>query len=77
LRGSKHPVRLTFGRRDGRRSNRGHALATRAAIREIDYQFLLRHLDRIGYGGWVGCEYRPLTTTEAGLGWMKQFTGVP
>ena len=39
---------------------------------EIDYSFLLPFLDRIGYRGWVGCEYRPLTTTEAGLSWMKQ-----
>jgi hydroxypyruvate isomerase len=37
---------------------------------EIHYPFLLAHLDRIGYRGWVGCEYRPATTTEAGLGWM-------
>lgn len=36
---------------------------------EINYAFLLRHLDRIGYRGWVGCEYKPATTTEAGLGW--------
>jgi hypothetical protein len=28
---------------------------------------LLGHLDRIGYQGWVGCEYKPETTTEAGL----------
>ncbi|MDN3853284.1 hypothetical protein, partial [Pseudomonas aeruginosa] len=20
---------------------------------------------------WIGCEYKPATTTEAGLGWMK------
>jgi hydroxypyruvate isomerase len=38
---------------------------------EIAYAFVLPLLDRIGYDGWVGCEYRPLTTTEAGLGWMK------
>ncbi|MDO2285992.1 hydroxypyruvate isomerase, partial [Escherichia coli] len=24
-----------------------------------------------GYQGWIGCEYKPATTTEAGLGWMK------
>jgi hydroxypyruvate isomerase len=40
---------------------------------EINYGFLLRHLDRIGYRGWVGCEYRPLGNTEAGLGWMRPF----
>jgi hypothetical protein len=27
------------------------------------------HLDEIGYQGWIGCEYKPKTTTEAGLGW--------
>jgi len=37
---------------------------------EINYSFLFAHLDRIGYAGWVGCEYKPLTTTEAGLGWL-------
>lgn len=40
---------------------------------EINYPFLFQHLDRIGYQGWVGCEYRPLTTTEAGLGWMRPY----
>ncbi|WP_296251743.1 hydroxypyruvate isomerase [Pseudomonas sp. UBA4194] len=43
---------------------------------EINYRFLFEHLDRIGYQGWVGCEYKPLTTTEAGLGWMKQLNVV-
>ncbi|MEX5684156.1 hydroxypyruvate isomerase [Pseudomonas silesiensis] len=38
---------------------------------EINYRFLLEYLDRIGYQGWIGCEYKPLTTTEAGLGWLK------
>ena len=36
---------------------------------EINYAFLFAHLDRIGYGGWIGCEYKPATSTEAGLGW--------
>jgi hydroxypyruvate isomerase len=39
---------------------------------EINYAFLFKHLDRIGYSGWVGCEYKPATTTEAGLGWRQQ-----
>lgn len=39
---------------------------------EINYPFLFAHLDCIGYDGWIGCEYRPATTTEAGLGWRKQ-----
>ena len=37
---------------------------------EINYAFLFRHLDAIGYRGWVGCEYKPLTTTLEGLGWL-------
>ena len=40
---------------------------------EIDHGFLFRHLDRIGYAGHVGCEYKPATTTEAGLGWLQRF----
>ncbi len=39
---------------------------------EINYAFLLPLIDRLGYEGWVGCEYRPLTTTEAGLAWMAR-----
>jgi hydroxypyruvate isomerase len=39
---------------------------------EINYAFLFAHLDRIGYDGWIGCEYKPLTTTEAGLGWIER-----
>jgi hydroxypyruvate isomerase len=38
---------------------------------EINYPFLFAHLDRIGYSGWDGAEYRPWTTTEAGLGWLE------
>jgi hydroxypyruvate isomerase len=38
---------------------------------EINYPFLFAHLDRIGYRGWVGCEYKPATTTEAGLHWRQ------
>jgi hydroxypyruvate isomerase len=39
---------------------------------EIHYAFLFAHLDRIGYDGYVGCEYKPATTTEAGLGWRQK-----
>lgn len=37
---------------------------------EINYAWFFRHLDAIAYAGWVGCEYKPATTTEAGLGWL-------
>lgn len=38
---------------------------------EINYRFLFAHLDAIGYDGWIGCEYKPRATTQAGLGWIK------
>jgi hydroxypyruvate isomerase len=38
---------------------------------EINFAFLFAHLDRIGYAGWVGCEYMPANGTEAGLGWRQ------
>lgn len=44
---------------------------------EINYSFLFAHLDRIGYSGWIGCEYKPATTTEAGLGWRQRLTTQP
>jgi hydroxypyruvate isomerase len=39
---------------------------------EINYPFLFAHLDRIGYDGWIGCEYKPATTTEEGLSWRQR-----
>jgi hydroxypyruvate isomerase len=41
---------------------------------EINYPFLFRHLDHIGYGGWIGCEYKPRGATAAGLGWLREFS---
>ncbi|MEQ1578242.1 MAG: 2-oxo-tetronate isomerase [Hyphomicrobium sp.] len=38
---------------------------------EIDYPPLFQLLDRLGYDGWVGCEYRPKSGTLEGLGWME------
>jgi len=40
---------------------------------EINYPFLFQHFDRIGYKGWIGCEYRPAGKTEDGLGWLKPY----
>ncbi len=39
---------------------------------EINYPFLFAQLDRIGYTGWIGCEYKPANGTEAGLGWRQR-----
>jgi len=41
---------------------------------EINYPFLFRHLDAIGYTGWIGCEYKPRAKTVEGLGWIKTLT---
>jgi len=40
---------------------------------ELDYRYLLRLLDELGYEGWVGCEYRPRDGTQNGLGWLRRF----
>lgn len=41
---------------------------------EINYKFLFKHLDAIGYKGSIGCEYKPTSKTEDGLGWMQSLT---
>lgn len=38
---------------------------------KLDYRYLFRLLDELGYAGWVGCEYRPRGRTEDGLGWLR------
>ncbi len=40
---------------------------------EINYDFLLPHIDSLGYEGWVGCEYAPAGDTAAGLGWAAKY----
>ena len=39
---------------------------------EINYDYLFRRLDELGYAGWVGCEYKPKTTTVDGLAWLDR-----
>lgn len=39
---------------------------------EVDYSWLMAHLAALGYQGYVGAEYHPKCTTEAGLGWMQR-----
>lgn len=43
---------------------------------EINYHFLFNFIDSSDYDGWVGCEYKPATTTEAGLGWLKAYNQI-
>jgi 2-dehydrotetronate isomerase len=40
---------------------------------EVNYPAVLAALDRLGYAGWVGCEYKPRGRTEDGLAWAKPF----
>ncbi|WP_024517290.1 2-oxo-tetronate isomerase [Bradyrhizobium sp. Tv2a-2] len=43
---------------------------------ELNYPFLFDELDRLGYGGFVGCEYNPRGKTTDGLAWFKPYAGV-
>jgi hydroxypyruvate isomerase len=40
---------------------------------ELNYPFLFEELDRLGYQGFVGCEYVPRGNTLDGLGWFKSY----
>jgi hydroxypyruvate isomerase len=40
---------------------------------EINFAFLFAHLDRLGYSGWVGCEYNPSGDTLKTLTWAKPY----
>ncbi len=42
---------------------------------EINYAWLLRFIDELGYPGWIGCEYRPAAGTREGLGWIRALAG--
>jgi hydroxypyruvate isomerase len=42
---------------------------------EINYPWLFKHLDRIGYDGWIGCEYKPAADTREGLDWLAKLAG--
>lgn len=39
----------------------------------IDFAAAFATLDRLGYDGFIGCEYLPTANTEAGLGWMQSY----
>ncbi|MBL8419913.1 MAG: hydroxypyruvate isomerase [Dechloromonas sp.] len=40
---------------------------------EINYPFLFDYIDKLGYDGWIGCEYKPAAKTIDGLGWVKPY----
>lgn len=42
---------------------------------ELNTNHLFETLDRLGYAGWVGCEYHPAGDTVEGLGWFRELMG--
>jgi hydroxypyruvate isomerase len=40
---------------------------------EIDYGYLFKLLDDLGYAGWIGAEYKP--TTPGDFAWLKKWNG--
>ena len=41
-------------------------------ISEIDYKFIFKIIDGLGYKGWIGCEYNPIEDTVSGLSWREK-----
>ena len=44
---------------------------------EVNFEYLFALLDRIGYSGWIGCEYKPAGRTEEGLAWVRRYLTQP
>lgn len=42
---------------------------------EINFPFIFDHLDRVGYRGWIGCEYKPRGSTYDSLHWFRALKG--
>lgn len=40
---------------------------------EVNWPFVFERIDALGFRGWIGCEYRPLGETVAGLGWFAPY----
>ncbi len=44
---------------------------------EINYPAVFEAVDKMGYQGWIGAEYRPRGRTEEGLGWAVPYGVTP
>ena len=58
----------------------GHIQCSQVPVRhepdgdgEINYPFVFAEIDRLGYQGWIGCEYIPRARTEDGLAWGREY----
>lgn len=40
---------------------------------ELNYPFIFQAIDRLGYAGWIGCEYKPAGRTSDGLSWLAPY----
>ncbi|XP_057697537.1 putative hydroxypyruvate isomerase [Corythoichthys intestinalis] len=40
---------------------------------EVNYRYVFSTLERLGYRGYVGCEYKPRGNTREGLGWLEDY----
>lgn len=40
---------------------------------EVNYPYLLKLIDTLGYDGWIGCEYIPRGSTTSGLAWLREW----
>ena len=50
----------------------GNPNRTEPDVGEINYPYLFALIDRLGYQGWIGAEYKPAKTTIEGLGWLSR-----
>ena len=44
---------------------------------EVNFPYLFKLVDKLGYEGWIGCEYKPVGKTEDGLAWVEPWLGGP
>jgi len=40
---------------------------------EINFPWLFERIDALGYNGFIGCEYKPVTETSSGLSWATPY----
>jgi hydroxypyruvate isomerase len=43
---------------------------------ELDFSYIIPEIYKFGYNSMIGAEYKPKTTTEAGLTWMEKFKDI-